>query len=119
MEQITYREQIFWGTSLNMALEDEIDLCYKYIKDQIEKTRTFYTKCKQAETTKKRWLCGEHIKSYPLCGKKAGILKEHLIEVISKMITTDLNINEINIIDSLESHGYIQFYPCGRAYFVK
>lgn len=119
MEQITYRQQIFWGTSLKMAQEDEIDLCYKYIKEQIEKTKIYYTKCRQAEVNKKKWMCGENIRNYPNCGKQAGILKEHLIEVIKKMVTKELNINEENIIDSLVTHGYIEFYPCNRAYFVK
>lgn len=119
MEHISYLDQIFWGTSLNMAKESEIELCYKYIKEQIEHSKIFYSKCKQAELTKKHWMCGEHIKNFPLCKKQHSVLKDHLIEVINKMVTTDVNIDEENIVDSLESKGYIQIYPCSRVYFMK
>jgi len=126
MEKITYRDQVIWGTSLHMAEEDEIELCYKYIKDSIDKRRDIYSKCNEAisivsfiNSVDPKWRCGNSVKSFELCDKVPSIEKVDLINLIDGMVSDDINIDYEEIFKVFIDLGHIVIYKCDRVFFMK
>lgn len=123
MEHMSYRDQIIWGTSLEMAKEDEIALCYKYIKEHIINKNEMFKMCDDAKSTKNfidvRWLCGEAANSYNYCDKIPSITKEHLAAEIEAMVTDAIDVDGENIIKIFKKRGYIDIYRCNRVFFIE
>lgn len=126
MEKITYRDQVIWGTSLNMADEDEIELCYKYIKESIDRRKDLYNICSDAvsansfiNSVDSRWQCGNNVTNLTMCDKVESIEKEELINLIDGMISDDINVNFEEIFKIFKNRGYIDVYRCDRVFFLK
>ena len=124
METMTYQDQRIWGTSLGMAKDDEIEECYKYVKQFINRRKDLYYKCEMSLTTKNfignHWQCGESTRSSDLCDKELSIKREDLILAIEKMVLADdIQVSGENILSSFKKRKYIEVYKCGRVFFLK
>ena len=123
MENISYRDQILWGTSLSMAEEKEIDLCYDFVKEFVRNRNEIYNICDLAQYTKNfigmKWQCGESVNGSHLCDKDKSIKKENLIKAIEMMVSDDISINGDQILKSFKKRNYVDEYNCGRIFFVR
>jgi len=120
---ISYRDQVIWGTSLDMAEENEIEKSYDYIRRHIEENNGIYYTCEHSKGTKNfidmRWLCGEAAHSSDLCNKNHSIKKEDLIREIEEMVSNEIDVSGEKIIKSFKKRGYIDIYKCNRVFFIK
>lgn len=124
MEQITYQDELIWGTSLNMAKENEIYECYKRVRDYIKNRSDDFNWCKKSNSTKSfmdtKWECGESARSQDLCDKMPSIKSEDFVKEVQSLVTADeVIVNGENILKSFENKGYISVYNCGRIFFLK
>ena len=123
MENITYRDQILWGTSLSMAEEKEIDLCYGFVKEYVRNKNDIYNICGLSQYTKNfmgmKWQCGESVNNSHLCDKDLSIKKEDLIGAIEMMVSEDISISGEQILKSFKKRNYVDIYNCGRVFFIK
>ena len=123
MENITYRDQILWGTSLSMAAETEIDICYDFVREYVRNRKDIYNKCEQSHPTKNfisiKWECGETANNSDLCDKANSIKKEDLIVEIEKMVSNDISISGEEILKSFEKRKYVDIYKCDRVFFIR
>lgn len=121
MENITYRDQVIWGTSLSMAKEDEIELCYGYVKESVERRRDIYYQCKESISTKtfigERWQCDKAVHSSDLCSTALSIKKEDVIAQIERMVSDDITVSGEEILKAFKNRGYIDIYKCDRVFF--
>ncbi len=138
MEKLTHIEQLIWGTSLDMATDEEIDICHRYIKDYLGKHNSEYKICDQSEGTKVKraerrgmslgpaissftetvWLCGESYDSSDLCNEVKSISKDDFELMINSMVPDDIEINIDNIIDRFKEKGFAKCYNCNRIFFI-
>lgn len=126
MEVLSYRDQVIWGTSLNMADEEEVDLCYKYFKDSASVRRDIYDKCPEAvsianavNSIDPKWKCGNSVKKLNLCDKHSSIEKDDLIRLIDGMTSDEISVDYDKILKLFEDKGYINVYKCSRVFFIK
>ena len=126
MEVLSYRDQVIWGTSLDMADEDEFELCYKYFKDIAFARRDLHTICSEAisivsaiNSVDPKWRCGNSVKNLKLCDKYASIEIEDLIKLIDGTISDDINVDFEKIINLFKDKGYVDIYRCNRVFFLK
>ncbi|MEX1376427.1 MAG: hypothetical protein AB1Z23_03025 [Eubacteriales bacterium] len=121
MENISYEEQIIWGTSLGMASEDEIKLCHDIVKNFVISKSKVYQICESSKSTKNfidiRWECGEVVSSLDLCEKEFSIKKELLAKEIECIVEKDLTIDGETVVNALKKNGYITICRGGQVFF--
>lgn len=138
MENISYIEHVIWGTSLDMATEEEVDYCYTHIKKHIKNGLDNFHLCKFSEEkngvspssvmlydnpfqhyTKDAWGCGRECKKGDLCDKMCSIKADDLVKVIESMVNNDINIDGKKVIKAFNDKKYILIYSCDRVFFIK
>lgn len=119
MENISYRDQVIWGTSLSMAKEDEIGACYNFIKEYIISRKDLYLHCEKAIIEKRKWICGESLNSAPLCDTARSINKEELISEIELMVSDEITVDGEKILDDFKKRRFVDVYKCGKVFFLK
>lgn len=126
MELLSYRDQVIWGTSLDMADETEIDLCYKFFKESAEIRRDLFDKCPDAisavsvvNIVDPKWKCGYPVRDFKLCDKLSSIDKDAFVNLLKELSSADITVDYEKILHLFVEKGYIDIFKCNRVFFVK
>lgn len=137
MENIGKREQLLWGMSVDMASDEEIDECYKNMKEYLAVKKDDLQICEFSKGTIRPkanrmsglgtpndgallWSCGEqYYSSSDLCDKQPSISKQDLRTIIEKMVPDDINVEGYKIIDKFTDKKFIYVCPCQRIFLKK
>lgn len=121
MENISYEEQVIWGTSLGMASEEEVKACYDIVKQFILSKSKVYQICESSKSTKNfidiRWMCGEVVTTLDKCNKIPSISREMFAREIECIMENDLTIDGEKVIDEFKKNGHVYICRCNQVFF--